>query len=417
MIVYYFVESNLSMSTKRTLDAFFRPSPNKKPKLGSNGEHTLISEPTTSNFDASGAGLPDTSSLPIDDLLLPSTESPSTHTSYAIPIPQLPAALSATLSISTPAHSGKPIANAPDLDLLYFQPFLTRPVATALFTFLRASLPFYRVKYSIKRGPTETEINTPRYTTVFGLDANAQFAPADTESSDVAGTTILDAKTGKRLPKSTYACEPRPIPECLDLLRRLVEAFTGAEYNFVLVNYYASGQDSISYHSDDEKFLGHEPAIASLSLGATRDFLMRHKPLARDARKDATAGISGNRGTVAGRNGTVKGDGGGDGDEPTEEERAIREAHKNPLKLPMAGGDMVLMRGRSQSHWLHSVPKRAGKGSGDQGRINITFRKALVKGGTENYYQYNVGKGPPMKWDPKSKEMAELGQSASSSKP
>lgn len=396
------------MSAKRTLDSFFQPVASKKVKLATDAAPIPTAE--TTRTDHRSAIITPTNAYEsltsANDLLLPSTESPSTYPSYAASIPQLPAALADVLATSTPAHSGKPMTHAPDLDLLYFQPFLPRPAATALFTFLRASLPFYRVKYSIKRGSTETEINTPRYTTVFGLDANAKFSPGTSENPDVAGTSILDAKTGKPLPEATYTCRPQPIPECLDLLRRLVEAFTGSEYNFVLVNYYASGQDSISYHSDDEKFLGHEPAIASLSLGATRDFLMRHKPLARDARKDATAGISGNRGTVGGKKGAGKVD--AENEELTEEDLAVREAHKNPLKLPMAGGDMVLMRGRSQSHWLHSVPKRAGKGGGEQGRINITFRKALVKGGTENYYQYNVGRGPPMRWDMKRKEMVEL---------
>ena len=72
--------------------------------------------------------------------------------------------------------------------------------------------------------------------------------------------------------------------------------------------------------------------------------------------------------------------------------------NEKPLKLPLASGDMVLMRGRTQSNWLHSIPKRKG-GESERGRINITFRKALVRGGTENYYQYNVGKGEVWRWD------------------
>jgi hypothetical protein len=121
-----------------------------------------------------------------------------------------------------------------------------------------------------------------------------------------------------------------------------------------LVNYYASGADSIAFHSDDERFLGPEPAIASFALGARRDFLMKHKD------PDASA---------------------------------------KPLKLPLGGGDMLLMRGRTQERWLHSVPKRSGKNADDGGRINITFRRAIVKDGTENYYNYNVGFGPVYRWD------------------
>jgi hypothetical protein len=66
---------------------------------------------------------------------------------------------------------------------------------------------------------------------------------------------------------------------------------------------------------------------------------------------------------------------------------------------------MVLMRGSTQSKWLHSIPKRTGKNGEDGGRINITFRKAVVKGGTENYYNYNVGCGPVYRWNKERREM------------
>ena len=74
------------------------------------------------------------------------------------------------------------------------------------------------------------------------------------------------------------------------------------------------------------------------------------------------------------------------------------------LKLALGSGDMVLMRGKTQANWLHSIPKRKGA-EADGGRINITFRKAIVKGGTENYYRYNVGSGGVWKWDEGSGEM------------
>lgn len=80
---------------------------------------------------------------------------------------------------------------------------------------------------------------------------------------------------------------------------------------------------------------------------------------------------------------------------------------EKPLKLILESGDMVLMRGRTQAHWLHSLPKRTGL-EADKGRINITFRKALVRGGTENYYCYNVGNGGVWKWDVKRKEMRQF---------
>ena len=87
----------------------------------------------------------------------------------------------------------------------------------------------------------------------------------------------------------------------------------------------------------------------------------------------------------------------------TKEPKPAFESEK-PLKLTLASGDMILMRGRTQAHWLHSIPKRKG-GESDRGRINITFRKAMVRSGTENYYQYNVGNGGVWRWDDKRGEM------------
>ena len=182
----------------------------------------------------------------------------------------------------------------------------------------------------------------------------------------------MDAQTKVPVPRDRYKCAPRPLPRCLDFLREITEGSTGCKFNFCLVNYYASGDDSISYHSDDERFLGPEPAIASFSLGAKRDFLMKHKPIVpTSSTTDGTAPL----------------------------------AHEaKPLKLPLASGDMILMRGKTQACWLHSIPKRKG-GEAGRGRINITFRRAMVKGGTENYYQYNVGSGEPYRWDEGREEM------------
>jgi alkylated DNA repair dioxygenase AlkB len=134
-------------------------------------------------------------------------------------------------------------------------------------------------------------------------------------------------------------------------LTSLVEEVTGETYNFTLVNYYSSGTDSISYHSDSESFLGPNPCIASLSLGAPRDFHLRHVDY-------KTNGVP-------------------------------------PQKFVLHDGDMVVMRGKTQHRWQHAVPKRKHA----DGRINITFRKGVVRYATANYNQYNVGKGPMYRWE------------------
>ena len=295
----------------------------------------------------------------------------STHPTYPFPIPHLPASLSTALISLPEPGTGRAIDDRPDLDLLYFEPYVSRAAAGELFRFLRSSLPFYRVEYDIRRGGggMVTHIRTPRWTTVFGVDETSRFSPDG---------RVVDASTGTPASADTkyYArYPPRPIPRCLDELRRSAEAATGCTFNFCLVNYYASGADSISYHSDDERFLGPRPAIASFSLGATRDFLMKHK----------SASVKEGPRTNEKGGGSVAAD--------------------KPLKLPLASGDMVLMRGTTQANWLHSIPKRSGRNEHDGGRINITFRRAMVKGGTENYYNYNVGNGPVYRWDAVNREM------------
>ncbi|CAD6581027.1 MAG: hypothetical protein CYPHOPRED_001420, partial [Cyphobasidiales sp. Tagirdzhanova-0007] len=143
-------------------------------------------------------------------------------------------------------------------------------------------------------------------------------------------------------PSSVYKIKPRPIPAVLAQLKSFVEKATEAKYNFCLVNLYEDGKDSISWHSDDEsqaslypdisRFLGPLPCIASLSLGSPRDFQMKHKT-------DKSAMVE---------------------------------------KWALDSGDMIVMRGTTQARWLHAVPKRANA----QGRINITFRRALNTAGT-----------------------------------
>ncbi|KAL3455330.1 hypothetical protein BJX64DRAFT_295147 [Aspergillus heterothallicus] len=319
----------------------------------------------------------------------------TTHPSYPHPIANLPSSIANSLAkINGESNPPKKINNKPHLDLLYFHPLIPAPTARDLFNFLRRELPFYRVQYNIRRGGINTQINTPRFTTVFGVDATSKFiipeAPNDDGDDDDAAASpaikpkpndnkpntdtdtttslvpivLVDPKTNLPTPPTKYQYTPRPIPPCLDILRQAVERSIadGSSYNFCLVNYYASGDDSISYHSDDERFLGRNPCIASISLGAQRDFLMKHKP------SDSASGVGASVG-------------GGP-----------------PVKFALAGGDMVVMRGETQANWLHSVPKRKG-GEAHKGRINITFRKAVVPGGTNNYYNYNVGSGVVYRWE------------------
>ena len=359
------------MSQKHRLDSYFSPVSSKKSRRNDSlptdvevkiGSASISTKDTPAALSESAKPTDHTSSSDDQTDSYPSSLPRSTHPTYPFPVSHLPLSIASSLLASTPAHPGKALNHLPDLDLLYFQPFVPASTAPALFDFLRANLFFYRVKYKIKRGTVETDINTPRFTTVFGVDETSLF---DSSSN------LIDSKSEKSIEKGRYkTCIPRPLPKCLDDLRQLTEVFTGESYNFCLVNYYATGDDSISYHSDDEKFLGKDPAIASFSLGASRDFLMRHKP------------------------------------QPPSSTSPSSPAQPAQLKLPLASGDMILMRGTTQANWLHSIPKRK-SADARKGRINITFRKAIVRGGTENYYRYNVGDGAVYQWDNTRKEMVE----------
>jgi alkylated DNA repair dioxygenase AlkB len=116
---------------------------------------------------------------------------------------------------------------------------------------------------------------------------------------------------------------PLSMTPLLAQLRAAVEAATGHRYNSVLLNYYRDGADSMGMHSDDEPELGPAPAIASLSYGATRTLVLRHK------------------------------------------------RSKRTLKLDLSDGNLLLMAGAMQQNWLHGINKTA-RQTGP--RLNLTFR-------------------------------------------
>ncbi|UPL49219.1 alpha-ketoglutarate-dependent dioxygenase AlkB family protein [Hymenobacter sublimis] len=126
--------------------------------------------------------------------------------------------------------------------------------------------------------------------------------------------------------------QPQPWSPALRNLRQRVEAAAGASFNSVLLNLYRTGQDSMGWHADDEPELGPEPVIASVTLGATRTF--RLKP------------------------------------------RHPQHTPHAPLSIPLTSGSLLLMRGPTQQHWLHALPKTT-RPVGP--RLNLTFRQVAVK--------------------------------------
>ncbi|MEO5996124.1 MAG: alpha-ketoglutarate-dependent dioxygenase AlkB [Chitinophagaceae bacterium] len=110
-------------------------------------------------------------------------------------------------------------------------------------------------------------------------------------------------------------------------LKRLVELLTCSSFNSCLLNLYHNGDEGMAWHSDDEKSLGRNTAIASFSLGAERKFSFRHKKT------------------------------------------------KETISLLLEDGSLLVMKDATQTNWFHSLPKSK---KIMQPRINLTFRTFVV---------------------------------------
>jgi alkylated DNA repair dioxygenase AlkB len=131
---------------------------------------------------------------------------------------------------------------------------------------------------------------------------------------------------GARYTYSGLSLDPLPWSVLLSTLRSRVEALSGAAFNSVLLNYYRDHRDSMGMHSDDEPELGRNPTIASVSLGAQRTLVLKHK-----SRKEL-----------------------------------------KPIHLPLDHGSLLLMKGATQHNWKHGINKVSHPcGS----RVNLTFRR------------------------------------------
>lgn len=136
---------------------------------------------------------------------------------------------------------------------------------------------------------------------------------------------------GSRYRYSGLDLEPLPWTVTLQTIRRAVETAAGASFNSVLLNHYRNHRDSMGFHSDDEPELGAEPVIASLSLGETRTFTLKHR-----RRKDV-----------------------------------------EPVRLALHSGSLLVMRGETQRNWKHGIAKQS-QPCGP--RVNLTFRRILHPG-------------------------------------
>jgi len=183
-----------------------------------------------------------------------------------------------------------------DADIIYYPQFFDTIEADTIFTELITEIPWQQddIRVYGKIYPQ------PRLTALFGND-------------------------GKPYSYSNIKMQPHPWNSLLQKIKTLIESKTDTQYTSVLLNYYRDGKDSNGWHADNEKELGLNPIIASLSFGAERNFQLKHN------------------------------------------------SDKNQKKnIVLEHGSLLLMKGTTQHFWKHQIPKTS-KPIGP--RINLTFRE------------------------------------------
>lgn len=136
--------------------------------------------------------------------------------------------------------------------------------------------------------------------------------------------TALYGNEGRAYSYSTIVMQPHPWTPALIYVKEAIEECIRERFTTVLLNLYRDGKDSNGWHADDERELGRNPVIASVSFGAERQFHLRHNSIP-DQR----------------------------------------------LKVALEHGSLLVMGGTTQHFWKHQVPKTAVSTSP---RINLTFR-------------------------------------------
>ena len=187
------------------------------------------------------------------------------------------------------------VFDVPDASIIYYPNFFSTEEATILFDTLQKEIPWQQddIKVYGKVYPQ------PRLTVLFGNE-------------------------GKSYSYSNITMHPHKWSPLLMSIKEKVEKTTEAIYSTVLLNYYRDGKDSNGWHADNEKELGTNPIIASLSFGAERMFQLKHNAI------------------------------------PNQK-----------INIPLAHGSLLVMKGTTQHFWKHQIPKTT-KPIGS--RINLTFR-------------------------------------------
>jgi len=183
----------------------------------------------------------------------------------------------------------------PDGQIFYYPTFLSKKEADLLYAVFLETTPWQKDNISVY-GKTYEQ---PRLTSLYGLNE-------------------------KPYSYSNISMHPNPMTPILKDLLSKIENKTEHSFNAVLLNLYRDGKDSNGWHADNEKELGENPIIASISLGQERYFHLKH-----------------------------------------------REIKEERFKIKLAHGSLLLMAGALQHHWLHQIPKTTRP---LKQRINLTFR-------------------------------------------
>ena len=187
------------------------------------------------------------------------------------------------------------ILHLPDAEIIYYPHFFEKKEADAIFAQLTNYIPWQQddIKVFGKIHPQ------PRLTALFGNE-------------------------GIPYSYSNITMQPHPWNLLLQKIKSFVESVTETNFTTVLLNQYRDGKDSNGWHADNEKELGLNPVIASLSFGAERTFQLKHN--------------------------------------------TNKEQKKNII---LDHGSLLIMKGPTQHFWKHQIPKTS-KPIGS--RINLTFR-------------------------------------------
>ncbi len=193
------------------------------------------------------------------------------------------------------AVSEKIIFDLPDAEIVYYPNFFDQTDANAIFEKLKTTTNWQQDEITVF-GKKHLQ---PRLTALFGND-------------------------GKAYGYSNIKMYPSPWTILLQKIKYKIETVVDTNFSTVLLNLYRSGQDSNGWHADDEKELGQNPVIASVSFGAPRFFYLQHKT-----------------------------------------NKLLKQ------KILLENGSLLVMSGTTQHFWKHQIPKTTKPL--DQ-RINLTFR-------------------------------------------